>query len=282
MTPTSTLLSRRLGFLLRQARERAGLTQDQVALQLERDRTTIGRLESGQGKIRLSDLRAWMDLLEITDPEQRAELEQLTRSAGERGWWAGAAGAIRKTYETYCGFEAGAAELFGFETIAVPGLLQTERYATALLSTIVPALSTGEIAARVAVRMKRQERVHSGELAVTVVIDESILFRTIGGEDVWREQMEFLADAAAKPNIHLQVLPFATPAHPGALGAFVVLRFDGDPMIAYVESAAGDLIVGDQTALNYRDMFTALAIAALPAEMSRQRILARLNKGVST
>jgi len=278
-TPASpTVLRKRLGMLLREARVRRGLNQDDVATALEVDRTTIGRIENGQAKVKVLVLKAWLNVLDIHDPELCQELEQLARDADKAGWWTGQAGSIRSSYATYVGFESGAVEVLDFQTVVVPGLLQTEAYATALFSTVVPGLSGEDIAARVQVRLKRQERVEDATLRVTVVIDESVLYRTIGGFDVWRGQMQRLATLAARPNVRMQILPYDTPAHPGALGSFVVLRFDNDPMIAYIESAAGDLFLDGQPAQNYSATFNALAVAALPAEMSRKRILEVLDQ----
>ncbi len=278
---TATLLGRRLGFLLKTAREALGLKQQDVADVLEIDRTTVGRIEAGKAKVRRQrDLLLWLDFLKITDPKLRAEILQLAKEADRPGWWSGA-NAISRSLATYVGFESAARQVQDFQTVVVPGLLQTRPYATALFSTAVPALSESDVETRVEVRMRRQERVASGHLQVTAVIDESVLYRLIGGETVWRKQIEHLGILAMQPNVRIQILPYDTPQHPGALSSFVILRFDDDPDIAYLESAAGDLFLDGQTATDFGQTFTALTAAALPAEMSRKRILALLDKGVS-
>ncbi len=278
MTDTSpTVLRRRLGADLRKLREQASVSLADAAKHLEMDRTNLGRIEAGKNSLKVRDLRALFALYGVDAPAVTEELEALLAESGRKGWWEGHAGKIRKTYDTYIGLEAGAIEIMNYETMTVPGLLQTREYATALTAATVPEMPADEVDARVEVRMRRQARVQAGELRVTAVVDESILHRKIGGEQVWRDQLEYLATFRA-PH-HVQILPFDTPAHPGALGAFVILRFPEDPASAYVENVSGDLFLDGDAARHYASIFTALQVAALPAEMSRRRILAAIGKG---
>jgi hypothetical protein len=278
-TDSPTIARRRIGQVLKELREAAGKSHVDAAQILEIDRTGIGRIEAGKGRLRVRDLHALLDLYGVDQPDLRTELVALAQVGGTRGWWSGMAGSMGRTYAAYVGFEAGATELLNFEAIAVPGLLQTEAYATALLRTTVPRLTPDEVTRRVGIRMRRQDRVRDGALAVHAIVDESLLHRRIGGDEIWMAQLSRLASDAARDNITVQILPFDTPAHPGALGSFVILNFADDPTLAYVESLAGDLMVDGGQAANFKETFHQLAVAALPAEMSRRRILAAAERG---
>jgi hypothetical protein len=130
----------------------------------------------------------------------------------------------------------------------VPGLLQTEAYARAILSTRMGATAE-ELDEAVAARMERQrilDREHPPEL--WVILDEAVLRRPVGGADVMRGQLARLAEAARRPHIAIQVIPFGAGAHEGLRGgAFVVADFDGAATVAYQDAASSGHIIEDAT-----------------------------------
>jgi hypothetical protein len=174
----------------------------------------------------------------------------------------GCNGALTELYEilgvhlkrrTYPGWFAGwpdkeaqARRLRSFEPLVVPGLLQTETYARAILSTRMGA-TREELDDAVAGRIERQpilEREHPPEL--WVILDEAVLRRPVGGPDVMREQLARLVESGQRPNIAIQVVPFGAGAHEGLRGgAFVVADFDGAATIAYQDAASSGQIIED-------------------------------------
>jgi len=146
--------------------------------------------------------------------------------------------------------EAHARVLRSFEPLVVPGLLQTEVYARALLTNRIAATDdTEEI---VAARMERQAilaREQPPEL--WVLIDEAVLRRPVGGVAVMREQVSELAKAARRPNIIIQVVPAATAVHEGLRGAgFVIADIDDAPPAAYLDTAIRGLVIEDSDDIN--------------------------------
>ena len=275
---TPTVQRRRLGAMIRQARQSADMTREQVAEALECSVSTVQRIEAGTTGMRPKDLRALMDHLGVADPDERGEMESLARYGGKAGWWASAPSALRTSYQTYIGFEEAATDALCFESIYVPGLLQTEAYARDNLTTASPRLGVEIVERRVAVRMRRQKRLDQG-LYLATVIDESAILRRVGGRQAWQDQLRHLLEQADRPNVTVQVLPFEVGSHPGIGGSFTVLRFSGDPDIAYIEQqAGGDLFLEGDDCARYLEAFEALRALALPAPMSVNRIHAQLKE----
>ncbi len=219
------------------------MSREEAAVHLEVSVSTVSRIETGRGGIRPRDLRQLLDFYGVTDEATRADLESLAKAGKVQGWWTRHAGELRSAYSTFIGLEAEATWLLDFEAITVPGLLQTESYARALLASILPAMTQDAIEPRVRVRMERQRARLEGDQPVNLwaIIDESVLYRRVGGPSVMREQLNHLDEMARRPNITVQVLPYSAGAHPGVVGSFVVLRFADDPDVAYIEGVAGDV-----------------------------------------
>src|SRR5918997_6329887 len=226
---------RRLGAELRTLREQAGLTLEDVAKELECSVSKVSRLETGQGIPKVRDVRDLLDRYGVTDPAHRDRLLRWVREGQRQGWWHDFSDVLAPDPEDpllpdnlsrYVALEQDASEVRGFENTLVHGLLQTEDYARAVLS----ALSTADPEATdrlVEFRMRRQERLYVDEdpLKIHVILDEAVLQRPVGGEQVMCGQLKRLLADAQRPNITIQVLPFSVGAHRATDGSFVVLAF---------------------------------------------------------
>jgi hypothetical protein len=168
--------------------------------------------------------------------------------------------------------EQDASKVRSFETMVLHGLLQTEDYARALLSTVSTA--DNEATDRlVELRMRRQDRLYTDEdpLNVHVILDEAVIHRPIGGAQVMREQLKRLLADAQRPNITVQVLPFSVGAHRSVGGSFVMLAFpdSDDNDLVYVEGHLGDLYLEkEQDVEVYEQMFDLLVDMCMSAEQS--------------
>ncbi len=256
---------RRLAAQLRELREAAGLTQEHVSERTGKDRSTLYRLESAQQRPQKSTLIQLLDLYEVTEP-RKTELITLLREAGQRGWMQPYHSELPEVYSDYIGFEVQARSVSNYESLFVPGLLQTEAYARAQLRGTLPTASEEEIESRVEARIGRQSILRKDDAPkLWAIMDESALRRLVGGRGVMREQAAYLLEARSLPNVTIQVIPYGAGAHPGMDGSFVILDFPDadDPSIAYIESAAGGLFLEQEAEIRrYILMFEHLRAAA--------------------
>jgi transcriptional regulator with XRE-family HTH domain len=260
-----TVRHRRLAAELRRLREAAGLTQEDVSERTGKDRSTLYRLENAQQRPQRSTLIQLLDLYG-TDQERRAEMLALLREAGQRGWMQPHRSDLPEIYSDYISFESEARSISNYESLFIPGLLQTEDYARAVIRGTLPHASTEQVETRVTARMDRQALLTKPDPPrLWAIMDEAAARRAVGGPRVMREQLGRLREAAALPNVTVQVIPYDAGAHPGMHGSFIVLEFPdpADQSLVYLESMAGDLFLEDDTEIRrYILMFEHLRAAA--------------------
>jgi hypothetical protein len=178
---------------------------------------------------------------------------------------------LSAAYSAYLSFENEASALRNYESLFLPGLLQTENYARAVISGGLPMATKDDIQIRAKARMTRQQVLSRADpLSLWAIVDEAALRRVVGGPTIMHEQLVHLADVITAPHITFQAIPFRVGAHPGMDGQFTVLEFadDEDADLVYIETIAGDLFAEkDKDVKSYRTRFENLAAVALsPAE----------------
>ncbi|MBW8735949.1 MAG: helix-turn-helix domain-containing protein [Streptomyces turgidiscabies] len=132
--------------------------------------------------------------------------------------------------------EAEAVELHAYDTQLVNGLLQTEEYARAVFAMWQPLLDEALMEQRVAARLARQEIFSRRQVPhLSFVIEEAVLLRPLGGEAVWRGQLEHLMLMAEKRNVVIQVMPLSRQEHAGLAGPFTLMEAKDGRRIAYTE-----------------------------------------------
>src|SRR5262249_59617943 len=182
-------------------------------------------------------------------------------------------------YTTYISFESEARSVRNYESLFVPGLLQTEGYTRAVVTASLPSTSESEVQQRVETRIQRQQSISKDDpLKLWAIVDEAVLHREVGGPQVMAEQLRHLLDMTRQPQITFQVLPFKVGAHPGMHGAFAVMDFPdaADPELVYIENMAGALYLEKEADVRrYAEMFDQLRAAALNPTDSR-RLVTRL------
>jgi len=181
---------------------------------------------------------------------------------------------IPEWFQPWADIEARATTLRWYEPLLVPGLLQTEDYARAILA-VEPGAEADKLDDRVGGRISRQAilaRANAPQL--WSVVDEGVLHRRIGGPKVMHDQLEHLADLAENPQTTIQVIPASAGAHAGLLGAFNIADLDGSPSMVYLENAA-EAQIADSPTIVARAMlrFDALRSEALPRAASRELIM---------
>jgi transcriptional regulator with XRE-family HTH domain len=247
---------------LRRAREEAGLTRDQVAEAMEWSLSKVVRIEGGTVRISANDLRALLGYYQINDPEEIANLLKLARAGRERPWQSVYRDAVTPRLLQFIDLEKPASVTRNFQPLMIPGLLQTEDYARAVLGRLTEDLPDDRIDSRVEVRMKRQELLENDTSPLMFFIfDEAATRRPIGGTGVMRKQLRRLAELADRPRITVEVIPFSAGVHPGLNGPFIIQEFPdpADVDVLYIEGPLGELISDEhELTLHYRETFEEL------------------------
>ncbi len=233
---------------LQRLRHAARLKQEEVARALEWSTSKLIRIEGGTVGISITDLMALLSHYGVTDTDRTAELAELARGARGRGWWNEYKNEVSdQAFLTYLGYEAGASILRQSQGLLIPGLLQTEEYARALMRKYVEP-SEGD--ALVEIRMRRQEEMSTRDKPPQqfYIMDEAVIQRQMTEENdqgIMVRQLRHLIEVAARPGVTIEVIPFAVGPHFGMKGPFAHLEFDGDlGDVLYLESArSGDLVV---------------------------------------
>jgi inactivated superfamily I helicase len=216
-------------------------------------------------------LRYLLDLYQVAG-SLRDRLTELCRTAHQRGWWDAYGDTISVDLSTFVALENDAeAERF-YGQMIVPGVLQTAQYAEVLVRAGLFAAPPGEVARRVEARLARQSVLVKDEpLRLSAILDEAALRRQVGGPRVMADQIAHLIAMAERPNVSVQILPFANGAHMAMTGSFALLRFSGPPAsyIAYLENLTDELFIENEAeAFQYSLAFDRLSELSLGQEAS--------------
>jgi len=255
------------GAELRYHRERAGLSQTELAALVTVSHDVISKIETGE-RPPAKDFPERLDAVPELD----------TRGGLARLWGNLRKGlknrAIPGWFRPWAEVEAEATALRWYEPLLIPGLLQTEDYARAILAA-GPGIHGDDLEDRVAGRMARQSVLERRDPPhLWCVLDEAVLRRPVGGAKVMRTQLEHLAGLAGRPRTTVQVIPASAGAHAGLLGAFIIADVDGSPSMVYLETSAEGQDTDSPTALAHVTLrFDTLRAEALPRAASRDLIM---------
>ncbi|MEV5478291.1 helix-turn-helix transcriptional regulator [Streptomyces sp. NPDC093675] len=256
---------RMLGVQLGTARRAAGFTQRSLGERLMIDEETIASIEQGRRPLK-PDLAASLDELLGTKGMLSAGVANLPE-IDQFPLWA----------ELYVQHEREAVSLSLYASQVLPGLLQTEQYARAVLRERVPAYDEDEIETRTAARTGRRDVLHrKTPPTVSFIVWEPVLHLDIGGADVRREQLRHLREYSELPGLSLQFLPLDSPSHAGLDGPFILLETPDHQHLAYIEGQRGSQWVSDPSEVSIlARKYAMLRTQALTPQES-QRLLDRL------
>jgi transcriptional regulator with XRE-family HTH domain len=245
-----TVLRILLGAQLRRLREERGISTEQAGYEIRGSHSKISRMELGRVGFKERDVADLLTLYGVADPAERAPLLRLAKEANNPGWWHQYGDILPSWFEVYLGLEEAASLLRTYELQFVPGLMQTEDYARAVVRLGYSDASEEEVERRVQIRTMRQERFTSpGAPTLWAVLDEAVVRRPLGGRQVMRAQIEHLIEMSELAHVTLQIVPFGAGGHAAAGGPFTILRFaePGLSDVVYLEQLTSALYLDKPT-----------------------------------
>lgn len=260
-------------------REATGLKLDDVETRTGLSASKVSRIEKARLGVKPDDLTSLLDLYGVDDADRRDALHSLARHGNARGWWQPYRDIISPAYADLISLEAEAASMRSFETLLIPGLLQTAAYARVTISAINMTEPVDHVNALAEVRMARQSVLTTREqpLEFWAIIHEAALRPSIiKNPQLMRDQLQRLLDLQDLPNVSIQVVAFDTAPHPGMAGSFAVLSFPeaaADLDVVLIESLTSALYVEDTSEVSrYGNAFERLRAAALPFDKTADLI----------
>lgn len=276
--PARTWRLRRLGTELKQLREAAALSQDEVAERTGMSRGTLIRVEAAQRPPRRLTVISLLELYGVNG-EERARLLRRLKNPAATEWITPLRDQLPGPYGDYIEVESEAGLIRSFEIGLVPGLLQTDRYARAQARAALPEASDTEIETRVKARSERQSAFAQRDAQLFTIIGEAALHYHVGGSKVLCEQLRRLANTLRSEAVTLRMLPFSAGAHPSMMASFEIMELDEDPSMVCVENSGGVLFLEDPAELDtFRDIHARLERMALDESGSRQLIEQRIRQ----
>ena len=269
-----------VGGQLRRLREKKGLTRAEAAEPIRASESKISRMELGRVGFKERDIQDLLSLYGVHDEAERESLLAQVREANAPAWWQRYGDVAPDWFQRYLGLEMTATLIRTYEVQFVPGLLQTEEYARAVVRLGHGGAREDEVARRVRLRMERQQVLTRPDPPkLWAVVDEAALRRPIGGHRVMRDQLEALIGIAMKmPNVRLQVVPLAAGGHAAAGGSFTILRFAQAelPDLVYTEQLTSAVYLDKRDEVDhYFDAVSRLFVEAAPLKET-VRILDRI------
>ncbi|KAK1182537.1 helix-turn-helix transcriptional regulator [Streptomyces sp. NBS 14/10] len=268
---------RQLAARLRELREDSELTLAEVSGRVEVSAGSLSRIETGDRGTTPVLVKALLDCYGVNDEAVREDILDLVRAdqARKRPWWKKYAAVVNTTqYGGYLTLESSAVSMRSYEPLLIPGLLQTEDYARAIITEMRSDLTARQVEALVKVRLRRQELLR-GEAPpkLWVVIDEAAIRRHVGSAEVMRQQIEHLLATCEQPHVTMQFLAFELGGHAGLYGSFVLMDFPNPtPEVVWTENLTNSVCFEDPKDVErYADVFDHLRARALGPSETRRR-----------
>ncbi|MCX2953060.1 helix-turn-helix domain-containing protein [Lentzea sp. NEAU-D7] len=275
------VLQKRLLDELRQMRDDLELTQQAVADALDWSVSKLIRVEKGENKVSVTDVQALLFHYGVTDKARVDELVGMARAIkrSRSAWMDKYKGFFSEQFARFLELETSAVRIRQCQLNVVPGLLQISDYARVLVAANAP--NEDSVARGVEIRLHRQSVLEAGGPEIFIIMDEAVLHRVIGTEDVLRRQLVRIKEIAALPHVTIQILPFAKGIHPAMKNSFSILDFseDENDFALLIEQPYKDtLFTTGPEMKEYLSYFYQLEKFALPASETPNVIDRRLEE----
>ncbi|MFC4560669.1 helix-turn-helix domain-containing protein [Nocardiopsis mangrovi] len=256
-----------LGSELRKYREAKGISRGEAGHHIRGSESKISRMELGRVGFKARDVEDLLRLYGVSDRMLISTMSQMARDTKKPGWWQQFGEALPNWFQVYVGLEEAATRIRVYEAQFVPGVLQTEDYARAII-TGGGAATDPMTEPRVAVRMRRQRHIERGNgVKFWAILDEAAVRRPVGGVEIMRQQLYRLIEFCDHPDITLQIIPFSAGAHAAEAGSFTILRYPdfGLSDIIYLEQLTGSLCLDKRQDIDaYTMAMERLSVIAQP------------------
>lgn len=252
--PESTVRAEVLGAELRRLREAAGLTLQETSERVGISPSHLSKLETGKRTQQIEDVASLCTVYKVFGQERR-DLLELARNSAEPGFWQKPNRSFASRVATIRLLESRATALFNFETMLIPGYLQTVPYMRAVMRGGMIE-DEEEVDRRVVSRIQRQTSIRRRNAELTTIVCESALHAQIGGLAVMRDQLNHVVEAAARPHVTFRVVPTSAGAHPGLAGPFVRMRFADRPGVVFVPCGTSSLFLEEPEDIEHYKVLT--------------------------
>jgi hypothetical protein len=229
------------------------------------------RIENATSSISINDLKALLELYGITDEKETAELFALARDARKPTWWRSYSNVAPSSMIELIDYELAASSVSQFEITYIPGILQTEEYARAVLDNFYGDTPHAErVTALTELRTKRWDQLNQEDAPrFSFILDEPVIHRLVGGPSVMGRQLRRLSDVADLPNVTIEIVPLSVGLHPGTSGPFEIIQLAdaNDEYVVYREGARIEISDDPKETQRYLERFKRIKEVSLgPAD----------------
>ena len=259
-----------VGAQLRRLREARGITLNEASDAIRASHSKISRMELGRTGFKQRDVT---DLLTLygADDDERLRLLNLAKQTNTVGWWHEYSDVLAAGVEHCLGLEQAAGIIRTYDAQFIPDLLRTATYARAVMRLDHTDVSSARIERRLSLLKRRQQILDRPEpVKLWVVLDEAALRRRLGGTATMRHQLEHLIQISKRPNITVQVMPFAA-GQAAAGGSITMLRFSGQILrdVVYLEHLTSAFCLEKETdVVQYLQVMDHLCLQAEASDMT--------------
>jgi transcriptional regulator with XRE-family HTH domain len=262
-----------VGVQLRRLREACGISRAEAGMVIGASASKMGHLERGRSGFKQRDVAELLTLYGVRDEADREALLGLVKQDSMPGWWADYSEVVPGRFEPFLGLELAASVIRCYEVEFIPGLLQTESYAEAVIRLVHGDDTEEQIERRVHLRMRRRRLLDRTDPPLLwAVVDESALRRPVGDRATRQAQLRHLIEAVELPHITVQVMPSGIAGDVAAGGSITILRFPEEqlPDVVYLEHFSRALYLDKPTDVeHYWDLMNRVAVQAKPAAATR-------------
>ncbi|MEV8427684.1 helix-turn-helix transcriptional regulator [Streptomyces sp. HUAS 31] len=263
-----------LGKRLQELREASGLGREEAARALRVTAATVRRMETAEVALKIPYVQVLLETYGVPEDEAEAFVS-LAEEANQPGWWQRYHDVLPDWFSLYVSLEGAARIVRSYEPHFVPGLLQTEEYARAVLEAgTIGQTGPETIERHVSLRMERQRLLERQDPPhLWVIMDETVLLRPVSGGEVMREQLDKLLEFAERDRVTLQIAEFASGPHPGTYAPFTLFRFAEPelPDMVYTEYLSGALYLDSRKEVAaHLEVLDHMSTAAASAERTKK------------